>query len=65
MLSLLYSKAIERAKRRARAYMCLICRRQTGEQRIGELVPMEDHILKTHVGRDRIPYYCARACSSA
>ena len=62
MLSLLYSKkAIERAKERGGAYMCLRCQRQTGQQRIGELGPIEDHNLKTHVERDRIPYYC-RLC---
>ena len=57
MLSMLYSKeAIDRAKKRGRAYMCLVCHHQTGEKRIGELGPMEDHILKTHVSRDRIPF---------
>ena len=63
MLSMLYSReAIEKAKKRGRAYMCLVCHRQTGEKRISEIGPMEDHILKTHVSRDRIPYYC-RLCT--
>ena len=63
MLSMLYSReAIEKAKKRGRAYMCRVCHRQTGEKRISEIGPMEDHILKTHVSRDRIPYYC-RLCT--
>ena len=63
MLSMLYSReAIEKAKKRGRAYMCLVCHRQTGEKCISEIGPMEDHILKTHVSRDRIPYYC-RLCT--
>ena len=63
MLSMLYSReAIEKAKKRGRAYMCQVCHRQTGEKRISEIGPMEDHILKTHVSRDRIPYYC-RLCT--
>ena len=63
MLSMLYPKeAIEKAKKRGRAYLCLHCEKVTGEKRIGELGPMEDHILKTHVSRDRVPYYC-RLCT--
>ena len=63
MLSLLYScEAIERAKRRGRAYMCLMCETLTGEKRISELGPMEDHILKNHVSRDRVPFFC-RLCT--
>ena len=63
MLSMLYSReAIEKAKKRVRAYMCLVCHRQTGEKRISEIGPTEDQILKTHVSRDRIPYYC-RLCT--
>ena len=59
MLSMLYSReAIEKAKKRGRAYMCLVCHCQTGEKRISEIGPMEDHILKTHGSRDRIPYNC-------
>ena len=62
MLELLFGKeAIERAKKRGRAYMCLVCHQLTGERRVGELGPMEDHVLKTHVSRDRVPYYC-RLC---
>ena len=62
-LSMLYPKeAIEKAKKRGRAYMCLICQRLTGEKRIGELGPMEDHILKNHVSRDRVPFFC-RLCT--
>lgn len=50
MLSMLYSReVIERAKKRGRAYMCLMCGTLTGEKRISELGPMEDHILKNHV----------------
>ena len=61
-LSMLYPKeAIEKAKKRGRAY-CLICQRLTGEKRIGELGPMEDHILKNHVSRDRVPFFC-RLCT--
>ena len=63
MLSMLYSReAIEKAKKRGRAYMCLVCHRQIGEKRISEFGPMEDHILKTHVSRGRIPYFC-RLCT--
>ena len=62
MLSMLYSReAIEKAKRRGRAYLCLVCQRQTGEKRISEVGPMEDHIMETHVSRDRITFYC-RLC---
>ena len=63
MLSMLYSReAIERAKKRGRAYMCLMCETLTGEKRISELGPMEDHILKNHVSRDRVPFFC-RLCT--
>ena len=63
MLSMLYSReAIEKAKKRGRAYMCLVCHRQTGEKRISEIGPIKDQILKTHVSRDRIPHYC-RLCT--
>ena len=65
MLSLLYSKeTIKRAKKRGRAYMCLICQRQTGKQRIGELGPMADQILKSHVGHEGYHTTAACACSS-
>ena len=63
MLSMLYPKeAPEKAKKRGRAYLCMHCEKATGEKRIGELGPMEDHILKTHVSRDRVPYSC-RLCT--
>ena len=63
MLSMLYSReAIERAKKRGRAFMCLMCETLTGEKRISELGPMEDHILKNHVSRDRVPFFC-RLCT--
>ena len=63
MLSRLYSReAIERAKKRGRAYMCLMSETLTGEKRISELGPMEDHILKNHVSQDRVPFFC-RLCT--
>ena len=63
MLSMLYSReAIERAKKRGRAYMCLMCETLTGEKRISELGPLEDHILKKHVSLDRVPFFC-RLCN--
>ena len=63
MLSMPYScEAIERAKKQGRAYMCLIRETLTGEKRISELGPMEDHILKNHVSRDRVPFFC-RLCT--
>lgn len=63
MLELLFGKeAMERAKKRGRAYMCVACHNLTGERRVGELGPMQDHVLKTHVSRDRVPYYC-RLCT--
>ena len=42
--------------------MCLMCETLTGEKRISELGPMEDHILKNHVSRDRVPFFC-RLCT--
>ena len=63
MLSLLYSKeAIEKAKKRGRAYLCLGCQKQKGLQIVGERGPMEGHVLKNHVARDRISFYC-RLCT--
>ena len=63
MLSLLYSKEVtEKVKKRGRAYLCLGCQKQKGLQIAGERGPMEGHVLKNHVARDRIPFYC-RLCT--
>ena len=62
MLAQLVGKeAVARAKKRGWAYMCLACHHQKGERCIGELGTMVDHVLKSHVSRDRVPYYC-RLC---
>ena len=49
-------------KEAGRAYICLGCQKQKGLQIVGERGPMEDHVLKNHVVRDRIPFYC-RLCT--
>ena len=51
---------MERAKKSA--YMYVACHNRMGERRVGELEPMQDRVLKTHVSRDRVPYYC-RLCT--
>ena len=62
MIELLFGKeAVERARKRGRAYMCVGCHTLTGERRIGEAGPMQDHVLKYHVSQDQVPYYC-RLC---
>ena len=63
MIELLFGKeAVERARKRGRAYMCVGCHTLTGERRIGEAGPMQDHVLKYHVSQDQVPYYC-RLCT--
>ena len=52
------SEAVARAKKRGRAYMCLACYHQKKERCIGELGPMQDHMLRFHVSPDRIPFKC-------
>ncbi|MEW8615600.1 MAG: hypothetical protein AB2610_20785, partial [Candidatus Thiodiazotropha sp.] len=62
MIEMLFGKeAVERARKRGRAYMCVGCHTLTGERRIGEAGPMQDHVLKYHVSQDQVPFYC-RLC---
>lgn len=51
-------KALEQAKKSAWVYMCVACQSLTGERWIWAIWPMQDNVLKTHVSRDREPYYC-------
>lgn len=59
MLTLLYGQeAMEKAKKRGRAHLCLVCQREKGVQLIGEHQPMEDHVLKCHVEQENVPFLC-------
>lgn len=44
-----------------RAYQCLRCMGRDGKQVIGRKQRVEEHILKTHLSLDQVPYYC-RLC---
>lgn len=50
---------VERAKHRGRAYQCLPCYHKEGRVVINEKGRIEDHILKTHVKLDEVPFYCS------
>ena len=62
IIELLFGKnAVERVRKRGRAYMCVGCHILKGERSIGEASTMQDHVLKYHVSQDQVPYYC-RLC---
>ena len=50
--------AIEKAKKRDRAYQCLACRFKKRERWVDEIRKLEDHILRTHMPPVRIPFTC-------
>ena len=49
---------VERAKKCGRAYQCLACYYNNGKVYVNEKLKVEDHIYKTHVRPDEIPFYC-------
>ena len=50
--------AVEKAKKRDRAYQCLACHFKKGERWVDEIGKLEDHILRTHMPPERIPFIC-------
>ena len=49
---------MEKAKHRGRVYQCVACQFQKGERWVDEIGKLEDHILRTHVPPERIPFFC-------
>ena len=50
--------AIEKAKKRGRAYQCLACHFKKGQRWIDEIGKLEDHILRLHMPPERVPFSC-------
>lgn len=57
-LSMYDQVAIEKAKKRGRAYQCLACYFKKGERWIDEVGKLEDHILRSHMPPERITFSC-------
>ena len=49
---------MEKAKHRSRAYQCVACHFQKGERWVDEIGNLEDHIIRTHIPPERIPFFC-------
>ena len=47
------------AKKKGRVYLCLKCLHKTGKERVDVKYRMEAHIIKDHLRRDEVPYYCS------
>ena len=57
-LSMYDQVAIEKAKKRGRAYQCLACHFKKGQRWIDEIGKLEDHILRLHMPPERVPFSC-------
>ena len=57
-LSMYDQMAIEKAKKRGRAYQCLACHFKKGQRWIDEIGKLEDHILRSHMPPERVPFSC-------
>ena len=49
---------IDRARRRGIAYQCLRCLNRDGTKLLNIRCRIEDHIMRVHLGRDELPYFC-------
>ena len=55
-LSMYDQVAIEKAKKRGRAYQCLACHFKKGQRWIDEIGKLEDHNLRLHMPPERVPF---------
>ena len=49
---------IDRARRRGITYQCLRCHYKDGTKTLNIKCRIEDHIMRVHLGRDELPFYC-------
>ena len=47
------------ARRKGRAHLCLRCYHKTGKEYIDQKYRVEAHVLRDHLRRDEVPFYCS------